>query len=509
MLQFFFALIPILIILILMVGFRWRASRAGGAGFLSALIIAVIFFGTGLDVLVYALMRALLLTIDVLLIIWGAFLLYRVADEAGAILTIGSALPHLTPDIAMQALIIGWLFASFLQGVGGFGVPVAIVAPILIGLGFSPLTAVVIPSIGHGWAVTFGSLGSSFNALLAATNLPEASLAPPAAIYLGIACILVGLMVAHAADGWNAVKRLWFIVLILGIAMGSIQFIVVTAGAWNIGSFSASLFGLIIVFPLVYRKKNSLNKRGKFDFRALGIALSGYAILILVILSVNFIPQIKNGLSFLKVQVYFPEVQTSLGHITPAGYGRILNVFRHTGFVLFYSSVLSFVVYYLFGCYQSGSVHRIISGTYARVISSSVSIASMVAMAVIMENSGMTETLAMGLANSVGGFYPAIAPWIGALGAFMTGSNTNSNVIFSTLQMQTAQLLGISIAVILGAQTAGASVASVLAPTKVVVGASTTGMAGKEGDVMRKLFLYTGILLLVLSLMTVLIIILL
>jgi len=136
-------------------------------------------------------------------------------------------------------------------------------------------------------------------------------------------------------------------------------------------------------------------------------------------------------------------------------------------------------------------------------MSSSVSIASMVTMAVIMENSGMTETLARGLAEGTGKAFPFVAPWIGAIGAFMTGRNTNSNVVFGALQMRTAELLGYTIAIILAAQTAGAALASVMAPTKVVVGASTAGMAGKEGDVMRKLVIYTGLLGLFISLLTI------
>jgi lactate permease len=102
-------------------------------------------------VLAFAHTRALLLSFDVLLIVWSAFLLYRVADEAGAIRIIGEALPYLTNDRGMQVILIGWVFASFLQGVGGFGVPVAVTAPLLVGLGFNPIAAVVIPSIGHGW----------------------------------------------------------------------------------------------------------------------------------------------------------------------------------------------------------------------------------------------------------------------------------------------------------------------------------------------------------------------
>ena len=96
--NFLLALLPILLILVLMVGFRWGASRAGGVGYLSALFIAVVFFGASPELLAIAHAKALFLTIDVLLIIWAAFLLYRVADEAGAIQTIGSALPFLTPD---------------------------------------------------------------------------------------------------------------------------------------------------------------------------------------------------------------------------------------------------------------------------------------------------------------------------------------------------------------------------------------------------------------------------
>jgi lactate permease len=156
--MFLLAFTPIAIILALMVGFRWGASRAGAAGYLSALIVAILFFGSDTELLAVSHAKALLLTVDVLMIIWSAFLLFRVVDEAGAIRTIGDALPHLTADRGMQALVIGWSFASFLQGVGGFGVPVAVIAPIMVGLGFTPLSAVVIPSIGHSWAVTFGSL---------------------------------------------------------------------------------------------------------------------------------------------------------------------------------------------------------------------------------------------------------------------------------------------------------------------------------------------------------------
>src|SRR5512135_1758590 len=233
MLSFFLALIPILLILVLMLGLRWGAVPASIAGYLSALLIGAFYFGGGIELLAYAHVKALLSSLDVLLIIWAAFLFYRVTDEAKAVAQIGEALPHLAADRGMQALVIGWAFASFLQGVGGFGVPVAVVAPILVGLGFSPISAIIIPSVGSGWAVTFGSLGSSFQALLATTGYSNTELAFPAALFLGIAAVITGFLVLHNAGGWRVMLRLAPAALLLGIVMGFIQLLVAVRGPWN------------------------------------------------------------------------------------------------------------------------------------------------------------------------------------------------------------------------------------------------------------------------------------
>ncbi len=500
--MFMLALSPILIILALMVGLRWSAARAGAVGYLSAIFIAGTFFGAGSEVLAVAHGKALLLTLDVLYIIWTAFLLYRIADEAGAIKTIGQALPQLTADRGMQALIIGWVFASFLQGVGGFGVPVAVIAPLMVGLGFAPLSAVVIPSIGHSWAMTFGSLGSSFNAMMAATDLSWEVLSGPTAILLGAAGVGAGFLVAHAAGSWATVRRLFFPIVIFGIVMSTAQYLAATTGLWNIGAFLGGLAGLLIAYPLARRFRGEQTDHNKIDSRQLLTAISGYVVLIVITLSVQLIPSVRTILGKVVFSLDFPEVSTSLGATTPESMGRSIPVFRHAGALLFYTSILSYGIYQRTKCYTPGALKRIIQGTISRVISSSVGIAAMVAMAVVMEHAGMTETLARGLADGAGQFFPVVAPWIGALGAFMTGSNTNSNVVFAALQMRTAELLGYSAAVILAAQTSGGALGSVIAPTKIVVGASTGGMAGKEGEVMRRMLGYTGTLIAIICVLT-------
>ncbi|MFC2063841.1 L-lactate permease [Chloroflexota bacterium] len=499
--QTLLAAIPIVLILVLMVGYRWGAARAGSAGYISAFLIALIFFGANTEVFTYAHTRALLLSLDVLLIVWSAFLLFQVADEAGAIKVIGNALPYLTRDRGMQAILIGWVFASFLQGAGGFGVPVAVTAPLLVGLGFNPIAAVVIPSIGHGWAVNFGSLGSAFNALLSATNLNSADLAPVAAIFLVFASLLTGLLVSHSADGWQGVRRLFLKSLIIGLVMGLTQYVLAVLGLWNIAAFGGGLAGLIASFPLAKWKNGNepTNNELKITTKPILIALSAYIVLILLTVVILLVPEIKRLFDQVVIQYSFPETITDLGYITQAGTNRPIRIFSHAGAILIYTSLISYAIYKRAGKYQAGSAQRILKKTFSSVLSSSLSIIEMVGMAMIMQLSGMTESIALGLASSLGVVYPIISPWIGALGAIMTGSNTNSNVIFASLQMRTAQLLSYSLPIIMAAQTVGAGLASVLAPTKVVVGASTAGMEGREGEIMRSLILYIGILLISIS----------
>ncbi|MBT3321583.1 MAG: L-lactate permease [Anaerolineae bacterium] len=561
------AFFPILLILILMVGFRWGAVRAGAVGYMAALIIAIAFFGANLQVLAYAHLKALILSFDVLFIIWAAYILYRVSDEAGAIATIGQALRQLTSDKGMQAILIGWVFASFLQGTGGFGVPVAITAPLLVGLGFSPLAAVVIPTIGHGWAVTFGSLGSSFNALISSTGLDAAYLAPTSALFLGLSAIPTGLMIIHIAnretrkvsknhanflddgdkrDGFmtdakmkpfgsvldmkalHTFPKLGWQAIIIGVVMGGVQYLVaVNLGMWNIASFAGGLAGLLIGVPLAYWGQASskracsaltlsplpegegtiLSPQGKVSGRQLLIALSAYLILIVITASILLLPSVnplKDALGQLAIEVHFPETITNSGYITPAGSNKPIYIFKHAGAILLYSAAAAFVVYKRAGLYGEGVGKKILSQTAKKMKFSTISIFLMVSMAMIMQQAGMTETLAQGLAESVGRAYPFAASWIGALGAFMTGSNTNSNLLFAGLQMRTAGLLDYSVPIILAAQTASASVASVIAPAKLIVGASTAGMEGKEGEVLRTVIGYAGILVLFISLFTVL-----
>lgn len=144
------ALLPILAILVLMVGFKWSASKAGPIGWFVALIVAVTVFKANFNLLANSNARGMVMAFYVLYIIWGALLLYHVVNEVGGIDSIGATFIGMTRNKILQLLMIGFAFVTFLQGVAGFGVPVAVGGPLLVGLGFPVVTAVAVALIGHG-----------------------------------------------------------------------------------------------------------------------------------------------------------------------------------------------------------------------------------------------------------------------------------------------------------------------------------------------------------------------
>ena len=202
------SLLPIVLILYLMAWRHWSAARAGAAGYLCGVSIAVLFFGANPALLAYAHVKALILSLDVLVIVWGAFLFYKVSDEAGAIAVLGRALPAADPRPRhagpAHRLGVCVLFAGAGRFRSAGGSHLAAVG----GLGLSPMAAVIVPSIGHGWAVTFGSMGAAFQALLATTRLPADQLGPPTAFFLGAACLASGVMIAVYLGGWREARRL-------------------------------------------------------------------------------------------------------------------------------------------------------------------------------------------------------------------------------------------------------------------------------------------------------------
>ncbi len=489
--KWLFAFSPIAVVLVLMIFFNWSGSRAGAAAWLTALSVGVALFGAHAELLAYSQMKGVLLSLNVLYIIWPALLLYNIVNETGAISAIGTGIQRFSGDKSIQLLIFGWIFSSFLQGVAGYGVPIAVVAPLLIGLGFSPVVAVAVPAIGHSWSVTFGSMGASFQAMMAVTGLSSEFLGPWAAVLLGVAAYLCGICAVHVYGGWKMIKHSAVALLIIGTAMASAQYLLVVANMWTLGGLGASLVGLIACLAVARLKiYNQTQPSDIQNEMGLGWALSAYLILIVIVfMGVMFTP-LRDFLGQVKLSLTFPEITSHTGWVVPAGKGKAINIFGHGGALLGYASLISYLVYATKGYYTQGALKRIMSKSIKSGVPTSLGIVSMVCFAMIMDHCGMIYLLADGISRVFGGFYPFFSTWIGLLGAFMTGSNTNSNVVFGVLQMQTAELAGLSTAIILAAQTTGGALGSMIAPAKILVGCSTVGLSGKEGPVLQATIRY-------------------
>lgn len=489
--RWFFAFSPILTVLVLMIFKNWSGSRAGAAGWFVALIVALFVFGAHPELIAFSQAKGALLALNVLYIIWAALLLYHVVNETGAIKAIGIGIQRFSGDKSIQLLIFGWVFASFLQGVAGYGVPIAVVAPLLVGLGFSPIVAVAVPAIGHSWSVTFGSMGASFQALMAVSGLSASYLAPWSAALLGMTTFLCGVFSVHVYGGWRMTRHSLPAILAIGSAMAGTQYVLAVSGMWTLGGFGASLVGLCTGLAVAKLKiYNQVPASRAQSEMGLWWALSAYFILIVIVSAGVMMPSVKIFLGQVKLALAFPEIVSLRGWVTQAGTGKTINVFGHGGALLLYATIVGFLVYRTKAFYQPHALKTIVQKTIKSGVPTSLGIVSMVCFAMIMDHCQMIYILAEGISRVFGSFYPFVSPWIGLLGAFMTGSNTNSNVVFGVLQQETAQMAGISVSLILAAQTTGGALGSMIAPAKILVGCSTVGLSGKEGPVLKATLQY-------------------
>ncbi len=503
------AFIPILTVMLLMLVFKWSGTKAGLFALVLTIIISLFFFGADLRIVFLSILKSILVSMDILLIIWPALLLYQIVNSAGALVKITEGIVSLTEEKVLQTLLVGWLLTSFLQGMAGYGVPVAICAPILVSLGYSPINAVVMASIGSSWSVNYGSLGSGFQSLLTVTGVTSSDLSIYVGIMIGVASILCGFLVAYLTNGKQALKESWVFVVVTGLVVAIVHFVVSVYGPWNLTvilSIAAGLIASYFYFQIKRKilvsgtKEAPVRQKLPENFWSYVFA---YVLLIVLSLIVLLLPSDLPIFRDTSLKFSFPEMTTSQGWFTAAETNRSIRVFNHPGMILFVSCVVSFGFYWRKGFLKLSSVRSLLRKMYKSASNSSLAILAMVAMATIMTQSGMTYMVSAGITKSISStIYPFISPFIGGLGAILTGSNNNSNVLFGMMQKDTATLMGLSTGIILAAQTVGGSLGSVISPAKIIVGCSSVGISKREGEVIKKGMIYILILIAVTGLIS-------
>ncbi len=294
----------------------------------------------------------------------------------------------------------------------------------------------------------------------------------------------------YIADGFKGIKSTFFLTVLLGIVLGGGEYLLATKGFYILAVTIPALAALIISYLLITSRTREKSTEISSN-RKLLIAMLPYVILVVLTLTFNLITPLKSALDRYFLRLDFPAITTSLGDFTTAGPGRDIKLLNHPGTIIFLSSVISFFIFTKVGFLKNKDFKTIIKKTARKSTDTTIAIFSMVGIAMIMAHTQMTGILAQGISQAINqNLFPLISPFIGAIGAFITGSSNNSIVLFAALQMRTAELLGLSVPLILAAQSAGGALGGMMAPAKVILGCATVGLERKEGEVIGKILIY-------------------
>lgn len=520
---------PILLAAILLVGLRWPAKRAMPLVYLLTAGIGLYAWDMSLNRILASTVQGLIITLGVLWIIFGAILLLNTLKHSGGITAIRAGFATISPDRRIQALIIAWLFGCFIEGASGFGTPAAIAAPLLVAIGFPALAAVILGMLVQSTPVSFGAVGTP---IIIGVNS-------------GLDTASISARLAENGSSWEVFLQLItsnvaIIHAIVGTLMPLIMVLMLTRffgkeKSWKAG-FEVLPFALFagLAFTLPYAAT------GVFlgpEFPSLLGGLVGLAIVTSAARLGFLVPKTTWDFADAKdwPSEWLGSVEMKLDELTqrPMSTLRawlpyvlvgallvISRVFPEVGaalksVVLVFPDILGeagikadFMPLYLPG----GILVAVVIATFflhgmkLRELTAAVGESSKVLLGAgfvllftvpmvrILINSGvnagdlpsMPIAMAQWVADSVGGIYPLLAPSVGALGAFIAGSNTVSNMMLSQFQFGVAENLGISTALIVAVQAIGAAAGNMVAIHNVVAASATVGLLGREGTTLRK-----------------------
>lgn len=515
------AAFPILLLLILLLKFQISLVKASLASMLVAIITAFIFFKCPIPLIASEIAKGIWNSLSIILVIFPAILMYEVSKEANAFNAIQCCISKLIPDGLIQVLTVGWCFTAFLQGPSGFGVPIAVAAPLLIGIGVKPLWAVVIPMLAQGWGSTFGTLGLAWEALVYQTNLAEQIGSPIywetagwAAILIGILCIASGWLICWFYGGLKGVRHGTVAVIILGGIQAGGQ-LILSQMAPVLCAFIPSTIALFAAFALSKLKRYSgktiisseilTDKECIVDEKENTIrlwqAVLPYTLLVVISLVALLTPALNAILGAWKMSFSFPAVETGYGlKILATESYSPLRLLLHSGFFIFFATCITAFFYIKNKVIHPRDIKKFCVNTLKKSLPASLAVIFMIVLSKVMSGSGAIYVLAQGTAAVTGTYYALLTPVVGGLGTFISASNVSSNILFGQFQESMANILGMNEQLFLAAQTSGAAAGSVMDPAKILLGATTAGILGQEAEVLRKLWVFALVIITIMGL---------
>lgn len=490
---------PVALLLGLMLGLRWSAARAGLVTLVATTAIAVGAFGAGTfdgPALAGGVTAETGFTaLGILWIIGPALGIHYVQQASGATVTLRDAMARLAPDPRLAALLVAWFFALFLEGAAGFGASVALAAPFLVGAGLPPAVAVVAALLGHAVGVSFGAVGTPVFAQTVVTALSPLEIARVTGAYHSLlGGLLLIAMVAVVARATPASIVRGPRLVVWTIVAGTTFFVPFTLLSRHVGPELPTLAGAMlggIAFVALISWARAAPRRAAHSARPVGHAAVGhgpgapvgrmavaraaapYLALIVLVLVTRIVPPVRES-----TQVW--QWRWTLAD----SFGGTIAPLHHPGSLLLAAFVIGFAVQRVRPQQVRGAF---VQATVA-LAPVTVALVAMIGIARLMVHAGMVEALAGDLARTAGSAWPLLAPFVGALGTFVTGSATASNILFTDLQVATARQASLPIPPIVGAQGMGAAVGNIICPHNIVAASATVGLTGSEASVMRRTF---------------------
>lgn len=481
---------PVLAVLVLMLGLRWSAVRAGATVAGGTLVIAVVAFDFGGAEDPYSwiggsggvVAESAFIALTIVAIIGPALGIHHLQRRSGATDRLQSALATLTPDPRIAGLLIAWFFSLFLEGAAGFGTPVALAAPFLVAAGFRPLTAVTAALVGHATGVSFGAVGTPIAAQATISGLTGSELAGATAnFHLGLGWFLIAVMVLIIGRSDRAAGTPWLWGALAAVAF----FVPYGLIAHLVGPELPTLGGALVgsaLFIGALKLKNRHHRAAEVPTppwdpvqaggasMGLAQAASPYLVLVGLVFVTRLVPPIDDALSSVVVDWHLA-----------GGFEGSVRPLQHPGTLL----TIAFLSGALIQRVSSGDVKAAVATATGQLVTVLAALVAMVVIARSMSHAGMTTELASS-ASDTAGWWPLLSPSVGALGTFVTGSATSSNILFTELQQSTAVESGLDVSTMMGAQGFGAAIGNIVCPHNIVAAAATVGLVGSEGVILRR-----------------------
>ncbi|RDD84134.1 L-lactate permease [Streptomyces parvulus] len=507
------AALPLVIVLVLLGGVRMKAHLAGLTGLLAAVLVAWLAYGMPLDQTASsAVQGAVFGLFPILWIVVNALWVYRMTVRTRHFDILRRSFGRLSDDPRIQALVVAFCFGALLEALAGFGAPVAICSVMLVALGFDPVRAAVVSLVANTAPVAFGAMGTPVVTLAQVTGLPLDDVASVVGRQTPLLALIVPLLLVGLVDGRRGLRETWVPAMACGVAFAVAQFVASNYLSVQLADIVAALVGAGALVAVPHSRRPAAEpvrasvltgaRSEELDEEDPGReVLRAYApyALIVAIFSVAQIPAVKDWLAGATQTYDWPFLDV----VDPEGEPVGGNVFSwpivSTGGTLVLIAGLATAV--VLGVHARVAVKEWLA-TVRELRFAILTVTSVLALAYVMNLSGQAATIGHFVAAAGAGL-AFLSPVLGWFGVAVSGSDTSANALFGALQVTAARESGLSPELLAAANSSGGVLGKMISPQNLTIACAAVGLAGREGDLLRKVLPWSLGLLLVMCLIVV------